>query len=152
MTDTVLIILISERRARLDKSLASSRKSRKIEIFVRRQSRLAMSAVSDTSMYYSGNAAYYCRLPRPYASDDYLRPLSGFTGRRLAQLGIYLINDIPPVGPGNTALGGLSSNSLVSVYVPKGSIANYINNSNTGWREMYDAGRLIEVKYNIIED
>ena len=45
LTATVLCILISERRARRDRSLATSRKSCSMTTFVRKQSRLAIWAV-----------------------------------------------------------------------------------------------------------
>ena len=114
-----------------------------------------ISHTGNTSVYYMFDCVYYVRLPKPYSSNYVLRPLFNLGpggGTQHNRFDVYSINPNPPAGPNNDALGALANNNHVYIYVPKGSIENYINNADTKWRTMYDAGRLIEVDYKIIED
>lgn len=117
---------------------------------------LSISATSNCGIYYACNVVYYNRLPLPYASNSKIRPLYGFqtkTGTQSTQMDNYCLGENPPQGPSNTALGTNFANSqYIYIYVPKGCINNYITNSNSGWSSMYNAGRLIEVDYKIIND
>lgn len=115
-----------------------------------------ISHSGNTSVYYMFDCVYYVRLPKPYSSNGVLRPLYSFGpggGTQHNKFEAYCINDNPPSGPNNTALGNQIANYKNSyIYVPKGRISSYVNSPNTNWATMNNAGRLIEVNYNIIED
>lgn len=112
-----------------------------------------ISTSANTAMHHGYNMIEYIRLPKPYSSNSYLRPFYGYGGGGKQELmtHVYLINDTPPTGPSNSALQAVMVPKL-TIYIPKGSLQNYLNNANTNWKTLYNAGRLIEVKYKIIED
>ena len=114
-----------------------------------------ISHTGNMSVYYNYDCVYYVRLPKPYSSNSTLRPLYNYGpggGTQHNKFEAYCINDNPPTGPNNTALGNLTNFTRLVIYIPKGTTQNYISNSNTRWNSLYTAGRLIEVNYNIIED
>lgn len=114
-----------------------------------------MSVSGNCSVNYGWNCPYYTRLPSPYFNNDKFRALYSFGpggGTQTVELSIYLINSYPPYGPSNTALGALADNPKCHFYIQKGYLENYITSKNTKWQSLYNAGRLTEVNYNIIED
>lgn len=112
-----------------------------------------VSVWSNTTFSHQFNSIDLFRLPIPYSSNGYLRPLNGYIGGGVQNLitQVYLLSAYPPSGPSNSALGPVMA-PYINVHIPSGSLDNYINSSNTNWRALYNAGRLIEVNYKIIED
>ena len=114
-----------------------------------------ISYSKNMSVFYNYDCVYFVRLPKPYSNNSTLRPLYSYGpggGTQHSSFKAYCINDYPPTGPNNTALGALTNFAGLIIYIPKGTTQNYISNSNTRWSTLYNAGRLIELNYNIIED